>query len=75
MSKPWTPRSATLLGLGLAAGVGLGLAPACAGKHKHSRNPEECMRSCEQDRCAYDPNSTGNDAYLACLAACEDECG
>lgn len=74
MSKPPMLRRGLALGLGLAAGFALAMAPACAGKRKSSRNPEECMRSCEQDQCAYDPNAVGNDAYLECLDACEDEC-
>ena len=62
-----------MTGLGLLAG--LALAAACAGKGKGSRNPEACMTACEQDECGYDPNEAGNDEYLECLEACEDECG
>lgn len=61
--------------VGLAAGLLLAVAPACAGKGKGSRNPEQCMRTCEQEKCGYDPNEAGNDEYLECLDACEDECG
>jgi len=59
------------LGLGLSLGLGLG---ACAGKGKGSRNPEQCMSECEQERCAYDPNANGNDEYLECLESCQDTC-
>jgi len=61
------------IGLGLVAGVAL--ATACAGKGKGSRNPEECLAACEQEKCGYDPNEVGNDEYLECLEACEDDCG
>ena len=63
--------AAVLLGLVVGLGVSLG----CAGKGKGSRNPEECMSHCEQDKCGYDPYSTDNDEYLECLEACQDDCG
>jgi hypothetical protein len=74
MSNHQTKRRVALAGLGLLAGLALAAAPACAGKGKGSRNPAECMQSCESEKCAYDPNEAGNDAYLACLDACEAEC-
>lgn len=61
--------------VGLAAGLLAAAAPACAGKSKGSRSPEQCMSRCEQEKCGYDPNEAGNDEYLECLDACEDECG
>ncbi|MCX4241874.1 hypothetical protein [Paraliomyxa miuraensis] len=66
---------AVMAGLGLLAGFVLALAPACAGKGKGSRNPEECMKRCEEDVCGYDPNAWGNDEYLECLDGCESKCG
>lgn len=68
-------RAAGWVCLGLAAGLLCAFAPACAGKGKGSRSPEQCMTRCEQDKCGYDPNEQGNDEYLECLDACEDECG
>jgi hypothetical protein len=63
-----------LMGLGLVAGLALAVGPACAGKGKGTRSPEQCMTACEQDKCGYDPNEVGNDEYLECLDACEDDC-
>lgn len=60
--------------VGVFVGAALGLSGACAGKGKRSQNPQECMSSCEQDKCGYDPNALGNDEYLECLDACQDEC-
>jgi hypothetical protein len=74
MSKHQTLRRSVAASLGLLTGLALAAAPACAGKGKGSRNPEECMQTCEADKCAYDPNEVGNDEYLECLDACEDEC-
>ena len=86
MRSDWRPRAGTAkvgvamskhhsltIALGLAAG--LALAGACAGKGGSSRNPEQCMSKCEQEKCGYDPNEVGNDEYLECLDACEDQCG
>lgn len=64
-----------ILGLGLLTGLALALGPGCAGKGKGSRSPEECMTACEEEKCGYDANEAGNDEYLECLDACEDECG
>lgn len=63
-----------LMGLGLVAGLALAVVPACAGKGKGSRSPEQCMTACEEEKCGYDPNEAGNDEYLECLDACEDDC-
>lgn len=60
--------------MGALMGVGLGLSGACAGKGKGSKNPEQCMSACEQEQCAYDANSVGNDEYLECLDACQGKC-
>jgi len=32
------------------------------------------MNSCEQEQCSYNANAVGNDEYLECLDACQDEC-
>lgn len=61
---------AVLLGAGLLGGT----VGACAGKRKASRTPQECMNQCEQEQCGYDPNAIGNDEYLECLDACQDQC-
>ncbi|MEM9460782.1 MAG: hypothetical protein AAGF11_41850 [Myxococcota bacterium] len=66
----WVAWVALLLGAGLL-GVTVG---ACAGKRKNSRSPQECMSQCEQEQCGYDPNAIGNDEYLECLDACQDQC-
>lgn len=62
------------LWLGLLVGVALGTSPACAGKGKGSRNPEQCMSNCEQEKCAFMPDQLSNDEYLECLEACQDNC-
>lgn len=61
----------------ISCGVGLvlGIAVACAGKRGASKNPEQCMRACDQDNCSYKAQSVGDNAdYLDCLRACEQEC-
>jgi hypothetical protein len=62
---------AVLCGVGLA----LGIAGACAGKRGATKDPNQCMRKCDQDKCAYKAQSVSDNAdYLECLRACEDEC-
>ena len=62
--------------VGALAGLvlGLGVAFGCAGKKKGTQTPEQCMSSCEQDKCSYNANAVGNDEYLECLEVCQDEC-
>lgn len=58
-----------------AVGLALGIAAACAGKRGASKDPDHCMRKCDQDNCAYVAQSVADNAdYLDCLRKCEDEC-
>ena len=66
-------RRGTML-VSAALGLALGVFAGCAGKGKGSKNPEECMKTCEQERCNYNPNTLADDQYLECLDSCEDEC-
>lgn len=75
MWRHQTRHHGVMAGIGLLVGLALAAAPACAGKGRGSRNPAECMKSCEEEKCGYDPNEWGNDEYLECLDACESECG
>lgn len=54
----------------------IGFAAGCAGKKgRGSQSPAECMRSCDDENCAYAPNGSGDNAeYLDCLEACEQHC-
>ncbi|MEM7155921.1 MAG: hypothetical protein AAF799_23925 [Myxococcota bacterium] len=54
--------------------VGMAVAMGCAGKKKGTQTPEQCMNSCEQETCSYNANAVGNDEYLECLEACQDDC-
>lgn len=53
----------------------IGLAAGCAGKRGASQSPDACMRTCDDENCAYAANGSGDNAeYLDCLEACEQSC-
>ncbi len=55
--------------------VALGVTWGCAKNSKGSKNPQECMRTCDQEQCEFHASSVGdNGEYLECLEACEDRC-
>ena len=63
------------LALVCAVGLALGIAVGCAGKRGASKDPNRCMRDCDQDKCAYVASGSGDNAdYLECLRNCEQEC-
>ena len=55
----------------LAAGAIL----SCAKNGRRTKDPNACMRQCDQEECEFHASSVGdNDAYLQCLEGCQDKC-
>jgi hypothetical protein len=54
----------------------VGLAVGCAKNGRGTKDPNACMRKCDQEECEFHASSVGdNDAYLECLEGCQEKCG
>ncbi len=63
------------LRIGIVVAFALGVAASCSKNGRGSKNPDACMRACDQEECDYHASSVGdNDAYLECLEGCQEKC-